>query len=788
MKKLFTLVAATLLSVGLWAQDATTYSFANADELNNFTYTAGDASDVLGVYTAKTNNVEPRDGGFLQYKCGKSNKVATFVTTEEFNSISNISFYIASSDKGKTQVKVEISSNADFSADVTEVVNASAGLTDLGVTSPSNNTWYQISLPVSNVSGYVRFTMTATSSGKYWSFDDIAITSITAPITAPVTTVTIAGPTEAYVGEKVTLKATTDVKADTIWWTDQYGAMQVSSKGTFEFTPAAVGSFTYTAWAENANNTYPANQSHTVVVTEAPPVTSCTNLIPASTGDDPVVGDEIALNAVSEGGKIFVAGMKNATGDIKYTAYGLQIGGGGADSLRVELNNYLKEGSIITLKLAAGGTGSRGLNIQTLGKSTVYQAKWEPTAALEENTLSYTIPAGSPLIGASKFLLQRNNTVYLVSIEVANCGEPTGEAVIDDTPALAVAPATVTLAVTASNLNPSANITFSGKNLTPGTYNLTIPNLAGLTITPTSVTVGEDGKLNAQVAISYESAVEVAAASTTIGLTIGELSESATINYSAVLAKNYMSSVNIEQLVVANGTGYNIQGALTAANIEYASINALDSLNDSKGAARNEAYLGMKFKTSGAYIAGWLQASKTLRVKFGNLPAAVKVTLNGAAAADHTTGIFEYTATEDTYVKLATSSSSTVVIKQIMVDEPIANVMYNITYAAAENGSVSGWTVAFPGEDVVMDITSNEGFALTNITYNGTAMVQTAPGAPISFEMPAENVTVEASFGDIATAIDNTEEAVKATKRVINGVLFIEKNGVLYNAQGSVVK
>lgn len=38
------------------------------------------------------------------------------------------------------------------------------------------------------------------------------------------------------------------------------------------------------------------------------------------------------------------------------------------------------------------------------------------------------------------------------------------------------------------------------------------------------------------------------------------------------------------------------------------------------------------------------------------------------------------------------------------------------------------------------------------------------------------------------TAIDNTDAAVKATKRVINGVLFIEKNGVLYNAQGAIVK
>lgn len=41
---------------------------------------------------------------------------------------------------------------------------------------------------------------------------------------------------------------------------------------------------------------------------------------------------------------------------------------------------------------------------------------------------------------------------------------------------------------------------------------------------------------------------------------------------------------------------------------------------------------------------------------------------------------------------------------------------------------------------------------------------------------------------DTGTALDNTDAAVKATKRIVNGQLFIEKNGVLYNAQGSVVK
>ncbi len=42
--------------------------------------------------------------------------------------------------------------------------------------------------------------------------------------------------------------------------------------------------------------------------------------------------------------------------------------------------------------------------------------------------------------------------------------------------------------------------------------------------------------------------------------------------------------------------------------------------------------------------------------------------------------------------------------------------------------------------------------------------------------------------GDVPTAINNAEEAVKTVKVIRNGQLFIEKNGVLYNAQGAVVK
>lgn len=256
--------------------------------------------------------------------------------------------------------------------------------------------------------------------------------------------------------------------------------------------------------------------------------------------------------------------------------------------------------------------------------------------------------------------------------------------------------------------------------------------------------------------------------------------------------KAYAQSLNIEQLVVTNGKSYGIKDALTAAGYEYSNLDALDSLNNEKGAARNEPYLGLKIKTQGGFIACNIAAGHTIRVKFGYVENDVLAIAGNdtmtLAPANKTLDVLEFTAAADTYVKIQTTSGKTVVIKQIMVDEAIVDVMYKITYEEAENGEVSGWTVAYPGEEVVMNITSNEGYALTSITYNGTEMVQPAPGAPISFTMPAEAVTVAASFGDIATGINNAEAAVKAVKVIRDGKLFIEKNGVLYDAQGTIVK
>lgn len=142
-----------------------------------------------------------------------------------------------------------------------------------------------------------------------------------------------------------------------------------------------------------------------------------------------------------------------------------------------------------------------------------------------------------------------------------------------------------------------------------------------------------------------------------------------------VVVSTPSTSVNIEQLILDNSKNYNIQGAFDAAHITYASLDALDSLNASKD-ANNEPFLGLKLKTAGAYVQVALKSGNVLRLKFGNVAADIKVngtTVTKDLVHNVATG-YEYTATEDVYVKIETTTSGTVVLKQIMINEPIAAV------------------------------------------------------------------------------------------------------------------
>lgn len=246
-------------------------------------------------------------------------------------------------------------------------------------------------------------------------------------------------------------------------------------------------------------------------------------------------------------------------------------------------------------------------------------------------------------------------------------------------PILNVDPASIELKVSPANKNPKAEVVFSGRNLAAGEYALTIPNLMGLSVNPTAVTVAEDGTLNAQVEIAYTSEEAKEAAETSVALEIGELRQAVSVTYSAILELAYASSINIEQLVMEHGKSYDIQTALKAANIEFANLDALDSLNSDPSKANcNEPFLGLKLKTEGAYMACWVKAGSTIRLKFGCVNEPVIASINGQedtwTPVDKELEIKEFTVQADSYMKFTTTSAKTIVIKQIMIDEEIATV------------------------------------------------------------------------------------------------------------------
>ena len=266
---------------------------------------------------------------------------------------------------------------------------------------------------------------------------------------------------------------------------------------------------------------------------------------------------------------------------------------------------------------------------------------------------------------------------------------------------------------------------------------------------------------------------------------------------------NYTKSVNIEQLVLDNGVKYDIANEFAESYVEYANINALDSLNDADGKfQRNEPFLGLKLKTSGAYIKAAVKQGSTLKVKFGNIGDKVKVDINGTAQADiqkmttkddgYTSTIYEYTAADaDAVVTFTTSSSATVVLKQIMIDEEIADVILPWAInkpATVENGTAEMPSSAYPEQQVTITATPADGYELDAITVTGASTNNAYDVDDYgTFIMPYEAVNVSVTFKQ-ATAINGVaeNEATDAAnvKVIKNGKLYIGK----YNVAGQRVK
>ena len=257
--------------------------------------------------------------------------------------------------------------------------------------------------------------------------------------------------------------------------------------------------------------------------------------------------------------------------------------------------------------------------------------------------------------------------------------------------------------------------------------------------------------------------------------------------------KSYAESVNFENNVMNNGKSFDIIGLLGTSGYATDITGSLDSLDNSKtDGLRNYAYLGLKVKQNGAALNFWIKNGSTVKIKFGNIAKTPLVSINGGEYADMsiTDKVYTHTAAADELISIKMADASAVVFQQIMIDEELRSPeLFAINCAEATNGTVAAsYKLGIPNETITLTVTPDAGYKIATVTVNGDELVD-VEGA-YSFTMPGQDVDVVATF-EVSTGVSDAAadaDAKTTTKRLVDGVLLIEKDGVTYSAQGGILK
>lgn len=110
-------------------------------------------------------------------------------------------------------------------------------------------------------------------------------------------------------------------------------------------------------------------------------------------------------------------------------------------------------------------------------------------------------------------------------------------------PSLTVSPKELSFSLNPSVTTKTQSFTLTGKNLTDGTYDLAVPSVTGLTVTPTQFTVAE-GAVSHEVQVTYASTEDVAKATADITATVGEQTAKVTLSYQSRAVAYTQSTVS----------------------------------------------------------------------------------------------------------------------------------------------------------------------------------------------------------------------------------------------------
>ncbi len=680
---------------------------------------------------------------------------------------------------------------------------------------------------VAKAAGTFVITATQATNGTYCDVEKSV--TIEAKEKAKVTACTINGPATAYVGEAVTFTATAANASDYAWEVD--GVDANTNAAEFTFTPAAADEYSIVCKARNQFNA--ANEW---IVSDAKVLTASN------------VSGEIIKVELTSGTAATVTGILGGTADVNLSS-----------SKKMDKGKYFgftlakgafAEGDTVIITMSAKGSNYPCL-FADKNKETLLYLATETSDALEYKIV---LPAAANGLTSLYFARDENDEVYkwnptFTSVSVirpkavkstsevfksvsfndepldANFDENhamTVEGSYVDAPVVVFTKTVTTIYEDNSQATKDVEVNVTAEDVEGAwqaqatinsvTYTINATKAASHTVTY----MNGETKLGEEL-VAHGAQVEENAKYETLQLatfgkwyTDAELTNEADLTAAvnedktlyASFTYNHAQSVNIEQLVLDNGTAYDLMSFMGGKGFASNITNSLDTLNDlEKKDNRNYAFLGLKVKAEGKLLDFRLAANSTVKVKFGNVGATPLVSINGGeyATMELAEGVYSYTATAEALISIKTASSATLIFKQIMIDAELAEVVlpapsaYAITLTSGKNGQLAAsWEgktdkkVNVPvGATVTLTVTPATGYQVTAVTVNSEA-IEAVEGV-YSFVMPAANVTVSATF-DVPSALDNTDAAVKAVKRIVNGQLLIEKNGVLYNAQGAVVK
>ena len=247
MKKIFTIAAAVLASFSLMAADAT---FTMSEIFDGNNQSAEVTEPVAATVSTTASKSNAKDG-----KLGSDGNYFQIVLADATFSAASLNGYINTTATDKNWAfQFSFDGGANWTDEALQANDGDKTSHDIEVA---------VEIPL-NANGFRVVRRAGTST----IVNSITLT-LGAPSTDPVTEVTISGPTEAYVGQKVTLTATTDVKATSIEWKLDDQTFEFGN--SVNFYPDVEGDFTFVVYAKNDYNVDPAvSAPHVVSVTVKP--------------------------------------------------------------------------------------------------------------------------------------------------------------------------------------------------------------------------------------------------------------------------------------------------------------------------------------------------------------------------------------------------------------------------------------------------------------------------------------------------------------------------------------